>query len=170
MSVRLQRRAERLVERVVYREVTVEAGHLECAPRLEPRSREQERTPVWHPRARFDQDAERGRVDELDGAEVDHEPLGSLRAALEQRFSDDVRVVEVELPRERHDHGLAVAFDSRDRILTCPLGSVERRAVTWRHLGLLGLDAVYGQRGLGCSFPRQQLNHRAPTWRNSWTL
>src|SRR5439155_5849070 len=111
---RLQRRAERLVERVVDREVAVETGYLERTSCLESRRREKERAAIRHSRTRFDQDSERGRVDELYGAEVDDQPLGRLRAALEQRVPHDVRVVEVEFPRERDDDGLAVAFDSRD--------------------------------------------------------
>src|SRR5207245_476524 len=93
----LQRRLQRLVQRLVHGEVPVEAGDLQRAARLEPGRREQERAAVCHLRARLDQDAERGRVYEAHVAEVDNEPFGRLGGRLEQRVAHYVRVVEVEL-------------------------------------------------------------------------
>jgi squalene synthase HpnC len=107
----------RLLERLVHGEVAVEAGDLECTPRLETGCREQEALPVGHSRARLDQHAERRRVDELDCAQVDDQTLGALCATLEQRLAHGVRVVEVELARKADDDKAVVPLDAGDRIL-----------------------------------------------------
>ena len=57
-------RFERLRDRVVDEEVAVEARDLEGAAGLEAGRGETEAAAVGHPRARLDQHAERGRVDE----------------------------------------------------------------------------------------------------------
>src|SRR5689334_3181407 len=95
----------------------VEPGDLEGAPRLEAGRGKKEAAPVRHARPRLDQDAERGRVDELHAGEVDDQAIGRLGAALEQDVADRVRVVEIELARKAHDDGALDALDARDRIL-----------------------------------------------------
>src|SRR5947207_3688839 len=109
---RLEPGGARLLERVVHGEVPVEAGDLECPPRLETGRGEQEALPVGHPRARLDQDAERSRVDEPHGAQIDYQPLGTLCAALEQRLAHGVRVVEIELPRKADDDDAVAPLDT----------------------------------------------------------
>src|SRR5690348_10202624 len=95
----------------------VEPGDLECPPRLEAGCRKQEAAAVRHARARLDQDAEGGGVDELDAAEVDDQAVGLSGAGFEERLADGVRVVEVELAGEADDDGVAVALDAGDRVL-----------------------------------------------------
>ena len=71
---------ERLRHRVVHGEVPVEPGDLQRAPRLEPGRGEQERRAGSSSlRPRLDQHAERGRVDELDLAEIDDDRARASR-------------------------------------------------------------------------------------------
>jgi squalene synthase HpnC len=135
----LQSRRARLVERIVDGEMSVQAGDLECAPRLETGCCEQEAPPVGHPRARLDEHTERRRVDELHGAQVDDEPLGTLRAALEERLAHGVRVVEVEFARKADDDQAVVPLDAGDRIL----------ADSGRFVGAFGHDEDSSRMGNG---------------------
>jgi squalene synthase HpnC len=98
----------------------VEAGDLERAPGLGAGRREHEGLPVVHARARLDEDAERGRVEEVDLRQVDDEPRRLLVAGLEQRLAHDVRVVEVELAGEMDDDAAAVPVDAGDGIDPAP--------------------------------------------------
>jgi hypothetical protein len=58
---------------------------------------------------------QRGRVQELDLAEVDDEPLGLALRRLDERRAHLVRVVEVELSRQANDDRRAVRRDLRHR-------------------------------------------------------
>ena len=76
--------------------------------------------PVALDNARFDEDAQRGRVDEVHLSEVDHEPLRLLRAELEQVRAHLGCVVQVEFPDEVDHHGAVPALDPADRRLVQP--------------------------------------------------
>ena len=117
----------------MHREVAVEPGDLERAPGLEAGGGEQEATPVRELRPGLDQHPERGRVDEPDGAQVDDEAVGALGADLEQRVAHFMRVVEIELSRETHDHCAVVAADPGDRVLSDPRCSVISRICAVSH-------------------------------------
>ena len=95
----------------------VEPGDREGAVGLEAGGGEQERLAVLELRARLDQDAEGGRVDEVHLAQVDDEPFRLLRAELEEGRAHLGRVVEVELADEVDDDGAVPAIDSPDRVL-----------------------------------------------------
>jgi hypothetical protein len=94
-----------VLDRIVKREVTVESGDLECAPRLDARRSEQKAVRVRKSRPRLDQDAECRRVHELHVAQIDDEPLGAFVATPRQRLANGVRVVEIELACEPDDDG-----------------------------------------------------------------
>ena len=81
----LDLRAQCFRHGVVHGEVPVEPGDLQRTPRLEAGRREQERAAVVELRPRLDQDAERGRVDELDLAEIHDDPLRRVGTGPGQR-------------------------------------------------------------------------------------
>jgi squalene synthase HpnC len=122
--VRLEVGRARLLDRLMHGEMPVESGDLERAPRLETGRREEEALPIREACAGLDQHAERGGVDEFHGAQIDDEPLGTLRTALEERLTHGVRVVEVEFAREADDDVALVSLDARYGIFADPRGFV----------------------------------------------
>ncbi len=80
-------------------EELVEPGDLQGPPRLEAGRREHEASSIVQFRARLDQDAERGGIDELDLAEVDDDPLRSLGPGVGESSANLAGVVEIELAR-----------------------------------------------------------------------
>jgi len=92
----------------VHGQVTVETAHLQCAPRFELWRREQQAAPAQL-RACLDQDAERGRIDELDLRHLDHDPARLLRQSSVERGTKLLGVVEIELACEmQHDSAVDV--------------------------------------------------------------
>ena len=67
----------------MHSKVLDEAGDLECAVSLESRRSEEERLVVHERRPHLDQNAEGGRVDEVDLREVDDQPFGLFGRQLE---------------------------------------------------------------------------------------
>ncbi len=102
----------------------VETGHLERAARLGTRRGERECLLVAHAAAGLDEHAERGRVDELHTREVDDEAVRLLVAAGDQRLSNEVRVVQVELAGEVHDDDTVVAVHPGNRIHPAPFSAL----------------------------------------------
>src|SRR4051812_42314753 len=115
----------------------VEPGDLEGALGLETRGGEEETTPVCQSCARLDEDAERGRVDELDVAQIDDQPLRRFGAALEERLANCGCVVEVELAGEADDDRAVLADDARNRILAQTCRSILSRSAALGHDSLL---------------------------------
>src|SRR5436190_17489383 len=132
----------RALDGVVDGEVSIEARDLERPAGLERRRGEHERTAVRQPRARLDEHAERGRVDELDLAQVDDEALGSLVAAPQEGLSHRLGVVEVEFAGEGDDDGAVVPRYPRDRVLSDPCNSVRSRPAFLGHASLLSAPAT----------------------------
>lgn len=96
--------------------VLVEPGDRQRPVGLETRRSEMECRAVLEPRAGLDQDAKRGRVDEVDFAKVDDEPFRLLGAKLEERRAHLGCVVKVELAREVDHDGPIRTIDSSDRM------------------------------------------------------
>src|SRR6266576_4889687 len=134
----------------MHSEVPVEPGDLEGAPGLEAWRGEHEAASVGQARPRLDQDAERRRVDELHLAQIDDEALRSFAASLEQRLSERVRVVQVELAGKSDDDGAAVPLDPGDRLLADAGSLVLSRSVALGHDSLLSgpSSATPGRRPL----------------------
>ena len=107
----------------MHREMLVEPRDRERPVGLEPGRGEQERLAVLELRARFDQDPQSGRVDEVHPAQVDDKALRLLGAELQQRRPYFRGVVEVELADEVDHDGAVPALHSCDGML------VQRRLV-----------------------------------------
>ena len=112
--------------RVPDREVAVEPRHLERAAGLEAGCGEHERAAIGELRAGLDEHAERGRVDEAHGLEVDDEALRRPLRGREERRPHRVGVVEVELAGEPHDEHRAVLHHLPDGRFVQPVGIVHR--------------------------------------------
>ena len=132
-------------------EELVEPGDLERTPRLEAGSCEQEPVPILQFRPRLDQDAERGRVDELDLAEIDDDPLWSLGAGLGEGSAHLRSVVEIEFTPEANHAGGAHGLHPEHRVLAQAVSSAippvsqspSRNWLCERHLlGLGGCGAT----------------------------
>src|SRR5439155_1446878 len=93
------------------------AGVVEREAGLEAGRRQNEPASVVELRPRLDQHAERGRVEELDLAEVDDDPLGGLGTGLHERSTDLGRVVQIELPAQADDVGVADLLHAQQRVL-----------------------------------------------------
>jgi squalene synthase HpnC len=107
------------VDRVAHVEMRGEAGDLERPAHVRPRRCQQQSR--LQPAARLDESSERGRVDEVDLAEVDHEPVGGLLCRLGQSHADFADVVEVELTGQPHDDRAVAALDRLDRRTAQPV-------------------------------------------------
>ena len=127
---RLDLRDQRFRDRVVHVEVAVEPGDLERALGLDSGRGQQKRPAVVELRPRLDQDAESGRVHEVDLREVDDDPLVRVAARRHERRADLLGVVEVELAAEADDAGGADGFDPEHRIFS--------QAVAGRGVSLIG--------------------------------
>ena len=125
-----------------------EPRDLECAANIRAGCREDELR-IVELLPRLDEGAERGRVDEVDLPEVDHEPLGSLLGRLGQGDADLADVVEVELAGQPHNHCAVPAFDRLDRRTAQPVSFPPRLHLA-RQLSL----------GARCLTPRPALRHR----------
>ena len=78
---------------------------------------QEERAPVRELRPRLDEDAEHGRVDEGDLAEVDDEALGPVGRGLQQGGAHLRGVVQVELAGQADDRRRAAPLDPCHRLL-----------------------------------------------------
>jgi hypothetical protein len=101
----------------VHGEELVEPGDLQRPPGLEAGRREHETVFVVQLRARLDQDAERGGVDELDLAEVDDDPLRSLGPRVGKSRTNLTGVVEIELATQVNDLGGTHFLHAKHRVL-----------------------------------------------------
>jgi len=140
--------AESGVDRVAHVEVTGEPRDLERPAHVRTGGRQQQSR--LQPTPGLDQSCERGRIDEVDLPEVDHESLGGLLGRLGQGNADLRDVVEVELAGQSHDQTAVAALDRFDRRATQPVSFPPRHHLARQ----LSLDTA------GLTPPRALRNRR----------